>query len=183
MSRDRTLQRPRSAARLRRRTPARVGLRAGLLSLVAGPLVGFVWWLSTPGGGRSPGDTYLDLVQSAGATDAAFALACLGAGSLAGIWWVLARDEVHDTRAVGRLVGLLVGGLVAAWLAWGAGAALQVVVPAQVGDLPADVVADLTAPRLSPAVVAGTLLWPLATGVMVLVDTLRELVVQALGRD
>ena len=182
MSSDRIV-RPRAAARRRRRTPTRVAVRAGLLAVAAGPLVGLVWWWLTPGGRRSPGDTYLDLVQSAGAADAAFAVACLTAGSLAGIWWVLAREEVHDARAVGRLVGLVAGGLLGAVLAWGTGALLQVLVPAQVGDLPADVVADLTSPRVSLAVVAAVLLGPLATGVLVLVDTLRDVVAQALVRD
>ncbi|MGJ7441349.1 hypothetical protein [Aquipuribacter sp. MA13-6] len=180
---DQTLRRPRPNRRRARRSPRRVAVRALLVCLAAGPFVGLLWWLLAPGGLRAPGDTYLDLLQAAGTADAAFAVACLAAGAAAGIWWVLAREEEHDARAVGRLVGLLVGGLLAAVLAWCTGALLQLLVPVEVADVPAEVLRDLTAPRPNLAVAAGVLLWPLATGVLVLVDTLRDVAWQALRED
>jgi hypothetical protein len=178
-----TWRRPRPASRRTRRSPRRVAVRALLAASAAGPLVGLLWWATTPGGFRSPGASYLDLVQAAGAADAGLAVACLLAGAVAGVGWVLLREESHDARAVARLVGLLVGGLLGGLLAWGTGSALQVLVPPQVGDLPADVVADAVSPHVNLAVVAGVLLWPLTTGVLVTVDTLRELFWQALSRD
>lgn len=175
-------RRPRSTRARRARPPRRVALRALLGSAVAGPVVGLLWWLVAPGGLRPPGDGYLDLLQAAGDADAAFAVVCLLAGTVAGVVWVVLRDEVHDERAVARLVGLLVGGLVGAGLAWATALLLQVLVPTPAGDVPADVVAGLTAPRATVAVVAGALLWPTATGVLVTVDTLRELAWQAWSR-
>lgn len=176
-------RRPRPQSRQARRSPRRVALRAGLLSVAAGPVVGLVWWATSLGGVRDRGTSYLDLVQSVGAADAGFALACLLAGAAAGIGWVLAREEEHDVRGVARLVGLLVGGLVAAVVAWLTGLALAVLVPLEVPGLPADAVAELTRPGASLAVVAGCLLWPLGVGVLVAVDTMRELAWQAWGRD
>ncbi len=180
---DETLRRPRPDRRRLRRSPRRVAVRALLGCLTAGPVVGLLWWLLVPGGLRTPGDTYLDVLQAAGASDAAFAVACMAGGAVAGIWWVLARGEEHDAPAVGRLVGLLVGGLLAAVLAWCTGAALHLLVPVEAADVPADVLSRLTAPRPNLAVAAGVLLWPLATGVLVLVDTLRDVVWQALRED
>jgi hypothetical protein len=159
-------------------------VRAFLGSVAAGPVVGLLWWLLSPGGRRPAGDSYLDLVQSLGARDATFALVCLLAGAVAGLWWVVVRAQEHDVRAVARLVGLLVGGLVGATLAWCAGWLLDVVVlPAEVTGVPPDLAADLDRPRLSPAAVAGGLLWPLAIGVLVVVDTLRDAVSRALAPD
>ncbi len=160
-----------------------MGVRAGLACLLAGPLVGLGWWLTAPGGLRSPGDTYLDLLQAGGQAHASFALWCLLSGASAGVGWVLSRDDEHDGRAVGRLVGLLVGGLVGAVLAWGTGAVLRLLAPVEVGVVPADVVADLVAPQPVAGVLAAVLLWPLATGVLVLVDTLRDLAWQSLVKD
>lgn len=180
---DQVLRRPRPHRRRARRSPRRVAVRSLLGCVVAGPVVGLLWWLLAPGGLRDPGDTYLDLLQAAGTADAAFAVACLLAGAAGGVWWVLAREEEHDARAVGRLVGLLVGGLVAAVLAWCTGALLQRLVPVEAVDVPAEVLARLTEPRPNLAVAAGALLWPLATGVLVLVDTLRDVAWQALRED
>lgn len=166
-----------------RRHPRRVALRSLLGSLLAGPLVGAAWWATALGGLRGRGDTYLELVQSVGEADAGFALACLLAGSAAGVWWVAAREQQHDDRAVARLAGLLLGGLLGPVLAWTTGLLLATTLPVQVPGLGADVVAALARPRLSLAVVAGALLWPLAVGVLVLVDTLRELAGQWLRTD
>lgn len=178
-----TTRRPRPGNRRARRTPRRVAVRALLASAVAGPLFGLLWWLTAPGGLRSPGTSYLDLVQAGGATDAAFALTCLVAGAVAGVWWVVAREDEVDARAVGRLAGLLVGGLLGAVLAWGTGTLMQVLVPVQDADVPADVLRELTVPSPNLAVVAGALLWPLAVGLLVVVDTLRELAWRALTDD
>lgn len=176
--------RPRPERRVARRSPRRVALRAFVASLAAGPLVGLVWWLVSPGGRRPAGDTYLELVQSVGETDGAFALACLVAGALAGLWWVVVREPEHDSRAVGRLVGLLAGGLVGAVLAWGTGWVVDVVVvPADVDGVAADVAAEFAHPRLSAATLAGALLWPLAVGVLVVVDTVRDTVARAMRSE
>ncbi|MFC3690311.1 hypothetical protein [Aquipuribacter hungaricus] len=175
-------RRPRAASRRQRRSPRRVALRAALLSLAAGPVVGLGWWATALGGAGGRGTSYLDLVQSVGAADAGFALACLLAGAVGGVWWVLAREDEHDERGVARLVGLLVGGLVAAVLAWLTGAALSAAVPLEVPGVRPEAVEELTRPRMSLAVVAGCLLWPLGVGVLVAVDTLRELAWQALTR-
>lgn len=160
-----------------------MAVRAGLACMVSGPVVGLLWWLTSPGGLRSPGDSYLELLQASGAAEAALALWCLAAGAVAGIWWVLAREEVHDARAVGRLVGVLSGGLLGAVLAWGTGALLRRVLPVEVPEVPADVVADLLSPPPGLGVLAALLLWPLATGVLVVMDTLRDLAWQALLSD
>lgn len=168
-----------------------MALRAAALSVVAAPLVGLTWWAVSLGGLRPRGDSYLDLVQSVGSADAAFALVCLLAGAVAGTGWVLAREEELDARGVARLVGLLVGGLLAAALAWAVGAGLAVALPVQ---LPADLADDLadgregaaaalTTPGLSPAVAAGCLLWPFGVGLLVAVDTVRDLAWQALRED
>lgn len=183
MSAEGTLRRTRPRNRRGRRTPRRVAVRAAVVSLIAGPPFGLLWWVVTPGGLRSPGTSYLELIQATGATDAAFAVTCLLAGSVVGIWWVVAREEQHDARAVGRLVGLLVGGLLAAVLAWGTGTLLQVMVPVQEADVPAELLLELTVPAPNLAVLAGALLWPLATGLLVVVDTLRDLAWQALTDD
>lgn len=183
MSAEETLRRPRPGDRRARRTPQRVAVRALVASAVAGPVFGLLWWLVAPGGLRSAGTSYLELIQATGATDAAFAVVCLLAGSVAGIWWVVVREQEQDARAVGRLVGLLVGGLAGAVLAWSTGALLQVVVPMAEVDVPADVRAELTVPSPNLAVVAGALLWPLATGLLVVVDTLRDLAWRAFTDD
>jgi hypothetical protein len=177
-------RRPRPQRRLARRSPRRVALRAFLASVAAGPVVGLVWWVLSPGGRRPAGSTYLELVQSVGETDGAFALTCLGAGAVAGLWWVVVREPEHDSRAVGRLVGLLVGGLVGAAVAWGSGWVIDVVAgSADVEGVSAEVAAELAHPRLSAATLAGVLLWPLAVGVLVVVDTVRDTVARALRSD
>ena len=179
---DRRRQAP-VGSRRPRRPPRRVAFRAGLLSLAAAPVVGLLWWATALGGVGGRGRSYLDLVQSIGAADAGFAVACLLAGAAAGVWWVLAREEEHDVRGVARLVGLLVGGLAAAVLAWLTGLLLSLAVPLEMADVTAETVEELSRPRPSLAVVAGCLLWPLGVGVLVAVDTLRELAWQSLGRD
>lgn len=167
---EQTWHRPR-----RPRHPRRVAARALLGSLLAGPLVGAVWWATALGGLRGRGQTYLGLLQSVGEADAGFALACLLAGTAAGAWWVAAREQAHDERAVARLAGLLLGGLLASVLAWSTGLLLATILPVQVPEVGADVVAGIVRPRLTLAVVAGALLWPLAVAALVAVDTLREL--------
>ena len=133
-------------------------------------------------GGR--GRTYLDLVQSVGAADAGFALACLLAGAAAGVWWVLAREDEHDARGVARLVGLLAGGLRRRRSSPGSpGLLLHGARAAGDGrrarrDRGRAVPAPAQPRRASP----GCLLWPLGVGVLVAVDTLREVAWQALGR-
>lgn len=176
------LRRPRSARRRASRTPRGVAVRALLVSALAGPVVGLAWWLAAPGGFRDIGDSSLTQLQSAGSTDAAFALACLISGAVAGLWWVLVRAQVLYTGSIARLVGLLVGGVLGGVLAWLSGAGLELLSLDATPDLPeASRVGDGYRPNL--AVVAGVLLWPLAVGVMVLVDTVRDLVWQALNRD
>lgn len=176
-------RRPRSPSRRSRRSPRRVAVRAALLSVAAGPVVGLLWWATSLGGIRGRGSSYLDLVQSVGAADAGFALVCLLAGAAAGVWWVVAREDEHDARGVARLVGLLVGGLLAAALAWVTGLLASVAVPLQMVGVPAAAVAELSRPEPSLAVLAGCLLWPLGVGVLVAVDTVRELVWQAVRED
>ncbi|MFC5382215.1 hypothetical protein [Aquipuribacter nitratireducens] len=174
------LRRPR-----RRVDPRRAAVRALLVSAALAPVVGAVWWFVVPGGRRSPGDGYLALVQSRGAVDAGFALACLVVGVLLGIGWVLVREERPDVRSVGRLVGLLVGGVVGAALAWTTGWLLELAVPGPVGDvadLPAEQVAALVGPRPGVSAVVGGLLWPLGVAVIVVVDTVRELAWEAWHR-
>ncbi len=166
-----------------RRRPGRSAVPAAALSLAAGPLVGLLWWATSLGGVGGRGTTYLDLVQSVGAADAGFAVACLLAGAVTGVGWVLAREEDVDLRGVARLVGLLVGGVLASVLAWLTGLLLSLAVPLQVGDVPPDVVAGLVRPRPSLAVVAGCLLWPLGVALLVAVDTLREVVWRTFVRD
>lgn len=173
-------RRPRPENRRARRSPRRVAVRALLASAAAGPLVGLLWWLLSPGGARPAGDTVLTVVQSRGATDAVYALACLVAGSVAGMVWILLREPVHDARAVARLVGLLLGGLVGATLAWLTGFMIDVLAPTVAGAGGAAAAAD-DPPSLSGAVVAGALLWPLAVGTLVGIDTVRELVWLRLG--
>lgn len=176
-------RRPRSDSRRLRRSPRRVASRAALLSLAAGPVVGLLWWATSLGGVGGRGSSYLDLVQSVGAADAGFALACLLAGAAAGVWWVLAREDSHDARGLARLLGLVAGGPAAAVIAWLTGLALALAVPLQMADVTAETVAELSRPRVSLAVVAACLLWPLGVCVLVAVDTLRELVWQSLVRD
>ena len=156
-----------------------MAVRAALLSVAAGPVVGLLWWATSLGGVVGRGSSYLDLVQSVGEADAGFALACLLAGAASGVWWVLAREDTHDARGLARLVGLLVGGLVAGGLAWVTGLALSTAVPLRMADVTAEVVAGLARPRPSLAVGAGCLLWPLGVGVRVAVDTVREVAWQA----
>jgi hypothetical protein len=122
-------------------------------------------------------------VQSVGAGDAGFAVACLLAGAAAGVWWVLAREEEHDVRGVARLVGLLVGGLAAAVIAWLTGLLLSLAVPLEMADVTAETVAGAVPAAPEPGRRRGCLLWPLGVGVLVAVDTLRELAWQSLGRD
>lgn len=167
----------------RRRHPRSVALRALLGSVLAGPLVGAAWWAASLGGLRGRGETYLELLQSVGDGDAGFALACLLAGAAAGTWWVAVRERQHDERSVARLAGLLVGGLLGAVLAWLTGRLLSDGFPVQVPGVAADVVAGLARPRPGLAAVAGALLWPLAVGVLVAVDTLRELAWQWFTSD
>lgn len=181
---DQGAVRPRPEGRRRRRPhrgPVVLARRAGLVTALLGVPAGLVWWLLAPGGFRGAGESYLDLVQASGAAVGAFALVCLVSGALVGVGWVLVREEEHDTRAVARLVGVLLGGAVGAALAWGAGALLQVLLPAPLPDLPAEVTAGLTGPRPSLGALAAALLWPLATGVLVIVDTLREVIWQSFG--
>ena len=173
-------RRSRPTSRRTRRSPRRVAVRSALLSTAAGPLVGLLWWAISLGGVAGRGSSYLDLVQSVGAADAGFALACLLAGAASGVWWVLAREDRHDVRGVARLVGLLLGGLVSGVLAWTTGLVLSLLVPLEMADVTAEVVAALSRPRPSLAVVAGCLLWPLGVGVLVAVDTLREVAWQAI---
>lgn len=180
---EETLRRPRAGRRAGRRSPRRVAVRAALGSVALGPVVGLVWWLTALGGTRGRGSSYLDLLQSVGAADAGYAVLCLLVGAAAGIWWVAAREEHHDARAIARLVGLLVGGLAAAVVAWLVGAGLARLVPVAVDGIDPEVVTRLSTPGPSAAVVAGALLWPLAVGVLVVVDTARELAWQALTRD
>lgn len=181
-STDERWRRPRTRSRARR-SRRRVALRAASRVALLGPVAGLLWWLLTPGGWRSAGPSYLDLVQSSGAAVGSFALVCLVAGAVAGIGWVVVREDAHDARAVARLVGVLLGGFVGAALAWGVGALLQVLLPAPLPDLPAEVTAGLVGLRPGLGVVAAALLWPLTSGVLVAVDTLRDVVWQTLVRD
>ncbi|WP_336923741.1 hypothetical protein [Aquipuribacter sp. SD81] len=176
MSDAATPLRPRSRSRRGRRDPRRHALRALLLSLAVAPLAGLAWWAVVPGGRRPVQGGYLDLVQSRGAVDAGFALACLATGTLLGLGWVLVREDDVDARSVGRLVGLLVGGLLGAAVAWLTGWLLGTLLP--VGAPPDGVSAAevdaLSGPVLTAATLVGGLLWPLAVTVLVTVDTARE---------
>lgn len=127
-----------------------------------------MWWLAAPGGARPADDGYVASVQAVGGADALFALLCVVAGAVLGLWWVLVRGGSADRRSLARLAGLLVGGLVAGALARAVGVGLETLVGSAAAG---------TAPELvSVSAVAGVLLWPLATSALVFVDTLRDLV-------
>jgi hypothetical protein len=169
----------------RRRDPRLSALRALLVSLAVAPLVGAARWALAPGGLRPVSGGFLALVQSRGAVDAAFAIACLLTGALLGIGWVLAREDVPDGRSVWRLVGLLAGGLLGAALAWGTGWLLEWASPgttAEVTGVAPEEVARLSGPSFSAATLVGGLLWPLGVAVLVTVDTVRDLVWDAWRR-